>query len=95
MSICPECNGEGSTTGFGCPGFKLITLPCTLCKGLKVITDEQAKWVEHGAKLREARLANHVSLRESARLKGILPSELSDFEFGRINNLHIKEERER
>jgi len=90
MNTCPECNGEGSTTGFVCPGFKLITLTCTLCKGEKVITDEQVKWVEHGAQLKKARIAKRITLRESARLQGILASELSDIEFGRINNLHIE-----
>ena len=87
---CPECKGEGSTTGFGCPGFKLITLPCMLCKGEKVISDEQMKWVNHGAKLKETRIAKKITLREAARLKDILASELSDIEFGRINNLHIE-----
>ena len=86
---CPECNGEGATYGFCCPGFNPITLPCGLCKGQKVISEEQAKWVEYGANLREARKAARITLREGARLRGILASELSDIERGVVNNLDL------
>lgn len=90
MKTCPECKGNGFKSGFVCPGFKPITLPCALCKGGKVISEEQMRWVEHGVKLKAARLAKRIPLRESARLQGIMASELSDIEFGRVNNLHIE-----
>lgn len=84
---CLSCNGTKEIHGFGCPGFKPITMPCPLCKGTGEISEEQSQWISHGKKLREARIALRRTLREEARLRGVGMAEWSDIEFGRVFNL--------
>lgn len=87
---CPDCKGKGSTTGRGCPGFKLITLPCQLCKESGTIGLEQQRWIKRGAEIRKDRMLRGYGIREDAKRRGITASHLCDIERGRINNDDFK-----
>lgn len=81
---CPDCNGEGVSRGFGCPGFRPIEIPCLMCKGKKEITEEQLQWIKDGEAMRLDRRARDMSVREEAKRLGIKASDLSLMEMGMI-----------
>lgn len=79
---CPDCKGTGKLVGIGCPGFKVVELPCMMCDCTGQVTEEQAQWIAAGRKMHELRVSRGMSLREAAKRRGILPSILSDMERG-------------
>jgi hypothetical protein len=79
---CPECKGEGAVHGFGCPGFRPITIPCDLCKGTKEVDRKFLRWIAMGEQLRVDRRARNKTLREEAQERGMKASDLSDMERG-------------
>lgn len=68
---CPDCDGAGSIKGYGCPGFRPITTPCSQCEGTGSIGEKQAGWRADGALMRQARLARIESAKEAAARLGI------------------------
>lgn len=85
MNVCPTCNGEKVLHGYGCPGFKPITMECYDCKGTGEVDDVQKVWREHGETLRKFRQARDLSLREAAAWAEVKPSHWSDAEHGRLD----------
>lgn len=81
--ICPTCKGEKKIGGMACPGFRYVEIPCWTCKGTGDCSEEQAKVIERGKKLRKKRLASDRSLREEANRLGMSTSAYSDLEHGR------------
>lgn len=79
---CPDCKGEGILRGFGCPGFKPVTLPCLTCQGKKTIDEKTLEWKKIGEEMRKERIARDVSLREEAKERGMAPQVLSAMERG-------------
>lgn len=92
MFKCPECKGQGESRGFGCPGFRPITIPCHLCKGAKEITEERLQWVLDGEALRQDRRRRGISVREEAKRRGIKPVDYSQMEFGVQRPVHDSSE---
>lgn len=86
--VCPECRGRKEITGRGCPGFKLIAMPCSLCKGVGRVSEEQQEWIKRGQELRMARFESDTTLREEAKRLNVTASHLSDLERGCIENRH-------
>lgn len=91
--ICPSCNGAKGSEGFvicdtrkGPSGWNSGPrwFPCTLCRGVGEITDEQDQWRIVGLKMRAGRLAANLSLSEEAKRRKMKVTELSDMEHGRI-----------
>ena len=81
-ATCPECAGEGEIQGYGCPGFRKISIVCGLCKGKKVVASHVLRWMALGEQLRLSRRARGKTLREEAKERGISASDLSDMERG-------------
>lgn len=79
---CPECSGLGVIHGFGCPGFRPIQLPCSMCMGVKEVDRRVLQWIAQGSQLREARRARGKTLREEAQSRSLAASLLSDMERG-------------
>lgn len=79
---CPECNGNGFSEGYVCPGFKLIKIKCSFCGESGQVTVVDMLRRENGKKMRDDRMARGVSLREEAKKLGLKPSELGDKERG-------------
>jgi len=91
--ICPSCNGAKGSEGFvicdtrkGPYGWNSGPrwFPCTLCRGVGEITDEQEQWRLCGLAMKAARLAADRSITEEAKRRGINPSLLSGMEHGRV-----------
>ena len=85
--ICPDCKGNKVIHGFGCPGFKPMTLPCLRCKAEGTIPEEMLKWIEYGEKIRKAMKILERTTREEAKRRGIDVVDWSAMMFGRVNNL--------
>lgn len=83
--ICPACDGEKRIAGMGCTGkgCKPMILDCFQCKGTGEITLEMFGWMQLGAAMRAERILRGVGLREEAKRRGMLPSELAAMENGR------------
>ena len=79
---CPSCGGKGQLTGYACPGFKEITLPCSTCRGTGTITADMERAKRRGEAIRAARLKMDLSQREYAKVLGISPQALSRIENG-------------
>ncbi len=60
---------------------------CPVCDGVGLITDKRQQWIKHGACLKNARIRRGLGLREAALKWGMQPSDLSDLEMGRVDNL--------
>lgn len=67
--ICPRCQGAAEVAGIACgPGGSMVgVLPCSMCEGAGVITEEHAQWIETGERLKAWRQSLDLSLREAAR----------------------------
>lgn len=86
--ICPECKGSGKSG----PAFvrrsdgscRIEEINCTTCSGRKTMPDEYPQWREIGRRMMEDRRRRRVSLSDEARRRGMLSSELSAMEFGKI-----------
>lgn len=86
MMICPDCNGRKQTMAHlnyanRSGEFKMIA--CHTCKGEGEITEEHARRIEQGERLREKRVAAGISIGELGRSLGIPPQELNRYEHGR------------
>jgi hypothetical protein len=80
---CTTCQGTGSTTAYGCPGFRAFQLLCDDCAGTGTVTAERAAVLEAAASRRQDRIARGLSLREEAARLGITPQEYSRLEHPR------------
>jgi len=85
MNVCPTCRGAKVLKGFGCPGFKPITLPCYDCDGTGEVSDERAIWRRDGEGLRKFRQVRDLSLHEAAAWLGCPAREWSDAEHGKVD----------
>lgn len=83
MSVCPTCNGTGTTEAMACPGFRRITLPCPRCAATGDITEERAAELAAAERLRRDRLDRGLTLRQEAARLGISAPELSRMENAR------------
>lgn len=89
---CPLCNGAKTQLAMfpryvhGYTGERkaCIEMPCSLCQGSGTIQEEQLRWYEDGRLMRAERINRGVGLRQEAEIRGMLPSELSNMEQGRI-----------
>lgn len=79
---CTKCSGQGYHTGYACPGFRPVKLPCGPCGGSGVITEEDAARIWRGKQIRQARVDAGLSLKEKAEHLGITPMMLSRMERG-------------
>lgn len=82
MVKCPDCKGEGILRGFGCPGFRPISIPCQMCAGTKEVSEERLEWMKVGDAMREDRINRGVTCRVEAQERGIKAVELSEMERG-------------
>ena len=80
---CPDCKGVGKVYGFGCPGFRLIELPCTNCEGTGQVDASYVARKIEGERFRQARLDRRETVRQCAVRLGVNPAELSHYEHGR------------
>lgn len=76
QAICDHCNGNGSTIGFACPGFRPVVMPCRICGQTGKLTEDDLARVAAGKAMREDRIARNLSLREEAKRLGISPEKL-------------------
>lgn len=83
--ICLDCLGGKFINGIGCPGGKIISLPCSRCKQTGFISEEESEWIKIGRRYANRRRDDDVSLRERAKQLGIPASLLSDCELGKVN----------
>ena len=86
---CPGCGGLKEHRGIGCgpSGCKVMSIPCSDCKGVGEMAAADAEALlagrERGRMLREDRIRRGLSLREESRRLGISPVQLSDMERGK------------
>ena len=83
MKTCPDCKGAKELHGYACPGFRPITIPCSLCMGNGEVPESVIEAVENGKAMRADRLARGLSQREESARLHISPVELSHLEGGR------------
>lgn len=92
---CPTCNGTGRILGvmpvYG-PGHRgerkpVIDMQCNRCNGSGEIPEVQLEWIRRGRAMRDDRLKRRVTLRAESRRRGMLPSEPSAIEQGRVDPL--------
>jgi len=81
---CPDCKGVGKIYGFGCPGFRLMEMPCTTCDGTGQMDAGYVGRKIEGAKYRHDRLSRKQTLRTRAIHLGVDPAELSRYERGMV-----------
>ena len=79
---CPSCKGKGYSTGFGCPGFKPMFIPCDICQGSGELPEGMVYDPNYGEDLKIIRRDADKTLREQAQSMGISASELSRRERG-------------
>ena len=87
--VCPTCKGAKTMKVFadgthpdGTRWGDLRTINCFTCKGDGSITGEHQERLERGRKLKEARLANGLTLFEASRLQGVSVGVISARERG-------------
>lgn len=86
---CPDCKGSGVTVADHvryADGSGAWNVPgrCYQCDGSGTITDEQARWIGEGQRMREDRVAHGVGLRLEAAHRGMSVIDLSHMEQGKI-----------
>lgn len=86
MSICPVCNGQKGSTGYACPGFRPVLIPCRACGATGEVTDQHlanlATWRVQGDALRKARIEQRERQADAATRFGIDVARYSRIEFG-------------
>ena len=66
---CPNCT-DGKSRGFACPGFRLVEIPCDICKGTTVLPASLTFDKDRGNMLKDDRRSRGKTMREeAARLK--------------------------
>ena len=68
---CPNCGGKGFITGFGCPGFRPMMLPCEFCNQTGELSDEWDYRPEDGARIRRARKDREETMRTVAKRRKV------------------------
>lgn len=89
---CDLCGGKKEVFAFAANGLDQLII-CPRCNGSGVMKLRNPDWVVRGICMRRARIAARVGLRERAKQLGILPSEYTDMEHGRIepaDRFHLK-----
>jgi hypothetical protein len=100
MIPCPKCDG-GKNELVSFPAFphgKMLEkmrkmsveelksfFPCYQCNGKGEITEEMLQWISDGHILKDRRIRAQLTLMQAAHKLGILPSELSYMETGKIS----------
>lgn len=79
---CPNCESRGYNIGVACPGFQPVKMTCEVCGGAGRCTQDDIDRLEKGHKMREDRIARHVSLRVEAKRLRLTPVQLSRLERG-------------
>lgn len=87
---CPSCEGKKQLCGFvkdvGSGKTRISAdVPCRMCKGLGVISDEQLSWIRLGRMHRQARVALKESALVAACRLGLSVEQLTDAELGRVS----------
>ena len=89
---CVSCGGAGKVTGimpvYG-PDHKgerkpVIDIECHRCDGSGLMPAIHLEWIKLGRAMKIKRLERAVTLRAEAQRRGMLPSELSAMEQGRV-----------
>jgi len=86
---CPDCRGSGISVANHVryadgKGAVNVPLHCSRCEGSGRVPDEMFPWIEAGRRMRARRLKANRTLRAEAARRGMLPSELSMMECGKI-----------
>lgn len=87
---CPDCE-DGKVVGMfpkyvaGVTGPPAIVLDCDRCKGTGKIPAAMMVWIEIGKTCRAIRQIEDLGLRSGAVEYGMLPSELSRIECGKVD----------
>lgn len=85
--VCPQCNGrkEPSTVFInrGAAGCSVEQRPCSRCGGKGTVTAYEHGLYVEGRRVRDARIAADLSLREASAVLGCSAPELSAIENGR------------
>lgn len=84
VTECWTCGGDGALT-FLSTRQKRTDIPCQRCHGTGWVPEEMLAWEKAGARLRSARQARRVGIREEAFARGIRPTVLFDAEAGIID----------
>ena len=90
MIPCPDCAGTGRSTGFACPGFQPVGITCLRCDGQKQVPTEMKDWIQHGKKLRQARMLPYRTQHEEAKRRCLDLLEYAALEQGHFNNLGVR-----
>lgn len=80
---CPECT-DGYILGFGCPGFRPVSIKCEMCGGTGLVFRFTLEWRAIGLEMKKDRIARGKPLRVEAQERGMKPVELSEMERGLI-----------
>lgn len=94
---CPACGatGEMYATGIiyaeGHSGPYCQMMPCPDCEGRKAIPAAMLEWIERGKEIRRWRRRSKLTLLEAAKRSGLMPSEVSRLECGRMDNVNWRE----
>jgi len=94
---CPACDatGEMFATGIiyaeGHSGPYCRMMPCPDCNGKRVIPAAMLEWMERGKEIRHWRRSSGLTLRDAAQRAGLMPSEVSRLECGRVDNANWRE----
>lgn len=91
---CPHCERPGEkhiirstvVQPNGLLGSKYGSAICSTCGGTNEITDDHARAIELGSKLRYARIQKARTTRQQAHIIGCSPSHLSHVEAGHITD---------
>lgn len=78
MKTCPMCNGEGELKA----ALEPISFACPLCQTRGIITEAKFRRFEIGIKCKELRRNAGFTLRSFAELNKVMPSTISEMEWG-------------
>lgn len=78
---CPACQ-NGYHEGFACPGFRLVRVPCDICKGTQELPENLIYDKERGEKMRQDRISRRVIMRKECKNLGVNVCTLSMMERG-------------
>lgn len=84
--ICEACKGTGVEKIFSWKVRGEMVLPCLVCDGAKMVSQEKLDRMTEGARVRNKREELGIGLRDFARLCGHSPSHVADIELGRADD---------